>query len=274
MYFSKNILLTILLVSLQILSYAQTDTSDFDIGEEIPLVQTVKLDHAELRKLMGSSAKTSYSTVELDSIIKMFYGQQQNYTSPLSSVDEPKPSYAVVEKVKPDSMPGHQSDSDSRAIVLSDNTTLETATQNVQKLDNNAEIIARVGEKKILISLDIIKKDTVVALVHNTKQRESQPVTLTHYEIRNTGRVQYFIQIAACHRRLSPDFIRVFYNAPYSVSEIYEEGWYKYRIYGGPTYRSAQIRKTSLRMKKVFIVPVKNGKKIDIKTAIELTDRN
>lgn len=81
----------------------------------------------------------------------------------------------------------------------------------------------------------------------------------------------FVVQIAASVSSLNDKQIQEIYNGTKKVKEIREGTWYKYQIEAGPTYDDARRLKNLLKIPGAFAVAYKNGQKIDIRKAINMT---
>ncbi len=278
--------------------WAQQTPTEIADSDYIPLSITVRLDHVELGRMIGKkNDQQSYSANYVDSIIKMFYGQQlvPSYVSGTQKQVTASQTNAVMEKTEPvykvivpskeklsdneiqqkfqTSGPISVEKTDSGYNYVIQEKTLQEAQSTVKNNDlKKSELIASVGEKTVVIDKQILKG-------MNPESPLKKEITLrgemNHANILATDNIEikYTVQIAACRRPLSRRYIWMFiYKNPNIVNESFEDGWYKYRIDAGKSYKEARINKIKTRVPNAFIIALLNNSKIEISEAIKKTD--
>lgn len=88
------------------------------------------------------------------------------------------------------------------------------------------------------------------------------------------GELIFKVQIAAHTVPLTDEYLRIIYKGGMKIDMIYEEGWYKYSIGRFKTYEEATKALHECKVKKAFIVPYLDGKKITIKEALEYLENS
>jgi len=88
------------------------------------------------------------------------------------------------------------------------------------------------------------------------------------------GDLIFKVQIAAHTVPLTEEYLRIIYKGGMKIDMIYEEGWYKYSIGRFKTYEEATKALHECKVKKAFIVPYLDGKKITIKEALEYLENH
>ena len=91
--------------------------------------------------------------------------------------------------------------------------------------------------------------------------------------LEKSDRVSFRVQIAASMMELSSEGINKIYCTDANVYLYREEGWYKYAIGNFKNYRDAEELRKSANIGGSFIVAFKNGKKINLKEAIRLSEK-
>jgi hypothetical protein len=87
--------------------------------------------------------------------------------------------------------------------------------------------------------------------------------------------IYYMVQIAAHTIQISPKYIKEnVYEGQMPVSELKEEGWYKYTIGHYKTLDEAERLLNQINVAKAFVVAYKNGKRVPIKEAIDNQPKN
>lgn len=89
----------------------------------------------------------------------------------------------------------------------------------------------------------------------------------------NPELIKYRIQIVSSKNTLSDTYIKNIYNGPVPVEIIKENGWNKYMLAGGKTFREANELLKKIVVPGAFIIAYHQETRIDIQTAIKLTDK-
>ena len=86
-----------------------------------------------------------------------------------------------------------------------------------------------------------------------------------------SGEVGYYIQIAAGKKPINKNTLQKIYSGKKEIRMSREDGWFKYRIFAGATYKQAASLKEQLSVEGAFVVALENGNKIFLQHAISLT---
>ena len=87
----------------------------------------------------------------------------------------------------------------------------------------------------------------------------------------NPNLIQYRIQIASSKTMLSDNYLKNIYNGTVKIEVIKEDGWNKYMLLAGKTFKEANDLLKKVSVPGAFIVVYHQNKRIDVQTAIKLT---
>lgn len=95
--------------------------------------------------------------------------------------------------------------------------------------------------------------------------------------VKTTGRkglreIEFHVQIAASRLPISPEELSRIYSGSETVSLLFEDGWYKYRIKAGNSFERATQVKANCGVNKAFIVAYKQARKITLYEALQEKD--
>ena len=86
--------------------------------------------------------------------------------------------------------------------------------------------------------------------------------------------IVYRVQIAAHTVPLEMEYIRTFYTGKDSVMEVVEGNWFKYQIGEFNNFTDANKLRSACRVPRAFVVAYYDGKKVTIKQALAVQQRN
>jgi hypothetical protein len=89
---------------------------------------------------------------------------------------------------------------------------------------------------------------------------------------RGIGETEFHVQIAASKLPIRQEEFSRIYSGTETVSLIFEEGWYKYRIKAGNSYERATQIKATCGVDKAFIVAYRQARKITLYEALQEKD--
>lgn len=84
-----------------------------------------------------------------------------------------------------------------------------------------------------------------------------------------TREIEYHVQLAATKRAMRPSEIKSLYAGSHPVTLLMEEGWYKYQLKTGNSFREAQELRQACGVSGAFIVAYRNAVKISLRDATQ-----
>jgi hypothetical protein len=83
--------------------------------------------------------------------------------------------------------------------------------------------------------------------------------------------IKYYIQIAASKYSLSDTYVKNIYNGPIAIEIRKDNGWNKYMLLAGKTFKEASDQLKKISIPGAFIVAYQHDTRVELQNAVKLT---
>ncbi len=130
----------------------------------------------------------------------------------------------------------------------------------------NAGVKISADENKYILNYN--KKDSAISLTTIPGidfKTNSSKTTIQSTETISDSTYTFFVQIAASRKQMDSIELTRIYKGGHQIIQMFEDGWYKYRVYKTYDYTSAFVNLFAAKVKGAFIVVYKNtGQKMEV----------